>query len=104
METVADPGYELMTPGRQRFSVCDDVTQMLHRDDDFCLKALNHAPADTGPRLRNRVPGNTQQNSLPSPGSECTRRRASWRCNTCLTIASPSPVPPRERLREGSTR
>src|SRR5690606_22480459 len=48
-----------------------------------------------------RVAGNRTANLLPAPGRLVMSSVAWWRSTTCLTIASPSPVPPvaRERLR-----
>ena len=51
-----------------------------------------------------RSAGSTAANVLPLPISDCTSRCPPWRSNTCLTIASPSPVPPVSRERLLSTR
>ena len=41
---------------------------------------------------------------LPTPSSLSIVNLPPCRCKACLTIASPSPVPPLERERPGSTR
>jgi len=40
----------------------------------------------------------------PLPGSLSISNEPPWRCATCLTIDSPSPVPPVSRERLPSTR
>ena len=61
------------------------------------------APSPPG-RPRTRARGKSQVKVLPSPGTLSTRKWAPWRLNACLTMASPSPVPPRARERPASTR
>ena len=61
-----------------------------------------HAAVDCN--LAVRATGNRTVKLLPRPSSLFTSSCASCRCSTCLTIASPSPVPPVSRDRLRSTR
>ena len=51
-----------------------------------------------------RFAGNQALKRLPLPGSLTISRCAWWRLSTCLTMASPRPVPPVSRERLRSTR
>jgi hypothetical protein len=55
-------------------------------------------------QTRTRTAGKTSLNVEPLPGSLAMSSSPPWRCMTCLTIASPSPVPPDSRERLPSTR
>jgi hypothetical protein len=48
--------------------------------------------------------GTRSRRREPAPGVLSMRSSPPWRCTTCLTIASPSPVPPVSRERLRSTR
>jgi len=54
--------------------------------------------------LRRRIAGKMTEKVEPLPTVLVMRSAAPWRCSTCLTIASPSPVPPVSRERLRSTR
>lgn len=54
--------------------------------------------------VRTRCAGNVIENVAPCPSTLTISSSAPWRCATCLTIASPSPVPPVSRERLRSTR
>lgn len=60
--------------------------------------------AVSGSLSANRSRGKWQMNSLPSPIRLRISRLPSWLSNTCLTIASPRPVPPVSLCRLGSAR
>ena len=57
-----------------------------------------------GTRERTRTAGKTSRKVDPLPGSLSMSSSPPCRCMTCLTIASPSPVPPDSRERLLSTR
>jgi hypothetical protein len=62
-------------------------------------------PALLGPDLAcPYTAGKTSVKTLPFPTSLWTSTRPPWYWATCLTMANPSPVPPRSRLRALSTR
>lgn len=51
-----------------------------------------------------RSAGNLAEKVLPLPGTDWIRSVPPWRASTCLTMASPSPVPPAAAERPLSTR
>ncbi len=101
----------LATGAEPQYRVIRNAPKDVGRDD---LKALfarraqllvadgirADAPAPESTRCTRRE-GRRTVNVLPRPGSLTTSSSAWWRSSTCLTIASPRPVPPvaRERLR-----
>src|SRR5690606_21242870 len=68
------------------------------------LVASAHAGVPAAPRGRTRSAPKWQEKVLPRPPSPSISSRAWCRPSTCLTIASPSPVPPFSRARLAETR
>ncbi len=60
--------------------------------------------AGPGGRLPAQASGRATEKALPWPGVLSISSRPRWRATICLTMASPSPVPPSARERLSSTR
>ena len=105
---TAPPGWRLVARERRptdrdeahRYPSPRAGIALTHGDAGFAMDSSGA----TEPRTRTRAAGSMKRNSDPLPGSLCTSNSPPWRCTTCLTIDSPSPVPPVSRERLPSTR
>lgn len=68
------------------------------------LAGSRHGPPMSRYRSGNGYPGKRQRMVVPTPTSLSAVTVPPWASIRCLTMASPSPVPPASRDRAGSTR